>query len=192
MLIVGIDKAAVEADLIGGRICCPNCEGGLRPWGHGTEREVRLGTGPSGAAPGVRSAGRAPPHTCWSPKTPSCAAVTASRSSAPPWWPSPGTGPSHDRRRPRAGWRRRCGAGCALRRQGEAIREHFTRWAHVLDPGHDRAWRVARRSATPWRPSAWPGRWRSAASGPARCGHWPQCYRRPAAVQHELALPPPA
>ena len=42
MLIVGIDEAAVEADLVGGRICCPNCEAGLRPWGHGTEREVRL------------------------------------------------------------------------------------------------------------------------------------------------------
>ena len=42
MLIVGTDEAAVEADLIGGRIGCPNCEVGLRPWGHGVEREVRL------------------------------------------------------------------------------------------------------------------------------------------------------
>jgi hypothetical protein len=42
VLIVGIDEAAVEADLVGGRIFCPDCEAGLRPWGHGTEREVRL------------------------------------------------------------------------------------------------------------------------------------------------------
>lgn len=42
MLIVGIDVAAVEADLVRGRICCPSCEGGLRPWGHGASREVRL------------------------------------------------------------------------------------------------------------------------------------------------------
>ena len=41
MLIVGTDKAAVEADLIGGRLGCPNCQFGLRPWGHGVEREVR-------------------------------------------------------------------------------------------------------------------------------------------------------
>ena len=42
MLIVGIDETAVEADLMGGRIGCPDCERGLRPWGHGIEREVRL------------------------------------------------------------------------------------------------------------------------------------------------------
>jgi hypothetical protein len=42
VLIVGIDEAAVEADLIEGRICCPGCKVGLRPWGHGVEREVRL------------------------------------------------------------------------------------------------------------------------------------------------------
>jgi hypothetical protein len=42
VLIVGIDGAAVEADLVNGRICCPGCTVGLRPWGHGIEREVRL------------------------------------------------------------------------------------------------------------------------------------------------------
>ena len=41
MLIVGTDEAAVEADLVGGRLECPTCEIGLRPWGHGIEREVR-------------------------------------------------------------------------------------------------------------------------------------------------------
>ena len=27
---------------MGGRFCCPNCETGLRPWGHGAQREWRL------------------------------------------------------------------------------------------------------------------------------------------------------
>ena len=42
MLILGIDAAAVETDLIGGRLGCPGCTSVLRPWGHGVEREVRL------------------------------------------------------------------------------------------------------------------------------------------------------
>jgi hypothetical protein len=42
VLIVGTDKTAVEADLIGGRLSCPICQVGLRPWGHGVDREVRL------------------------------------------------------------------------------------------------------------------------------------------------------
>ena len=42
MLIVGIDAAAVETALGGGRLRCPHCASGLRPWGHSVEREVRL------------------------------------------------------------------------------------------------------------------------------------------------------
>ena len=42
MLIVGTDVAAVEADLACGGLACPVCGSGLRPWGHGVEREVRL------------------------------------------------------------------------------------------------------------------------------------------------------
>ena len=42
MLIVGIDAATVEANLIGGLLGCPACGSVLRPWGHGVEREVRL------------------------------------------------------------------------------------------------------------------------------------------------------
>jgi hypothetical protein len=41
VLIVGTDKADVEADLVEGRLGCPNCQVGLRPWGYGVEREVR-------------------------------------------------------------------------------------------------------------------------------------------------------
>ena len=42
MIIVGTDETAVEADLVNGRLACPNCGSGLRPWGHGIERDVRL------------------------------------------------------------------------------------------------------------------------------------------------------
>lgn len=42
MIIVGTDRAAVEADLCDGRLSCPTCKGELRPWGHGIERDVRL------------------------------------------------------------------------------------------------------------------------------------------------------
>lgn len=41
MLIVGTDSARVEAELLAGRLACPGCEAGLRPWGHSVEREVR-------------------------------------------------------------------------------------------------------------------------------------------------------
>ena len=42
MIIVGTDEAAVEADLVNGHLACPNCGAGLRPWGYGIERDVRL------------------------------------------------------------------------------------------------------------------------------------------------------
>lgn len=42
MLIVGIDAVTVEADLRAGRLACPACGSALRPWGHATTREVRL------------------------------------------------------------------------------------------------------------------------------------------------------
>ena len=40
--MVETDAAAVETALTGGRLSCPNCASGLRPWGHSVEREVRL------------------------------------------------------------------------------------------------------------------------------------------------------
>jgi len=42
VIIVGTDEAAVEAALVHGRLNCPNCGSGLRPWGHGIEQDVRL------------------------------------------------------------------------------------------------------------------------------------------------------
>lgn len=41
MLMVGVDPVAVEADLVAGRLACPDCGGRLAPWGSGVERELR-------------------------------------------------------------------------------------------------------------------------------------------------------
>lgn len=141
MLIVGIDEAAVEADLVGGRICCPNCDSGLRPWGHASEREVRLAK---------RSERRRPRRSI-------CRACTATHVLVPEdtllrrrdgvevigaALVAKAQGRGH--RRVAAdlgrvastvrGWLRRFGLRAVV------IREHFTRWAHVLGPGHDRRW----------------------------------------------------
>ncbi len=45
MLIVGTDGPAVETDLIDGRLTCPTCGSVLRPWGHSVNREVRQQVG---------------------------------------------------------------------------------------------------------------------------------------------------
>ncbi|MGH9088585.1 MAG: helix-turn-helix domain-containing protein, partial [Acidimicrobiales bacterium] len=42
MLIVGTDEAAVERDLLAGRLACPECEGPLGPWGHSCARDLNL------------------------------------------------------------------------------------------------------------------------------------------------------
>jgi hypothetical protein len=39
--MVGTVEEAVERDLVGGRLACPDCEGVLRPWGYGEERVLR-------------------------------------------------------------------------------------------------------------------------------------------------------
>jgi hypothetical protein len=39
--MVGTDEEAVERDLVGGRLVCPDCEGALRPWGYAEERVLR-------------------------------------------------------------------------------------------------------------------------------------------------------
>lgn len=45
MLTVGNDEAAVERQLAGGQLECPGCGGQLAGWGHGRDREIRLGGG---------------------------------------------------------------------------------------------------------------------------------------------------
>lgn len=45
MLIVGVVPAVVEADLVAGRLVCPSCGTGLRPWGRARCRELRSRAG---------------------------------------------------------------------------------------------------------------------------------------------------
>ena len=139
MLIVGIDTAAVETDLIGGRLGCPACGSALRPWGHGVEREVRL-LGRIERRRLRRSICRSCDATHMLVPEDTLvrrrdgvevigAALTAKA-----------RGDGHRRiaahlgRRPSTvrGWLRRFAV------MAVELREHFTRWAHALDPGHDR------------------------------------------------------
>lgn len=41
MLIVGVEQAVVEVELVGGLLGCPSCRGVLGPWGHARERVLR-------------------------------------------------------------------------------------------------------------------------------------------------------
>jgi hypothetical protein len=139
VLIVGIDGAAVEADLVGGRICCPGCDVGLRPWGHGVEREVRL-LGLSERRRPRRSICRpcavthilVPEDTLLRRRDGVEVIGAALVAKA--------QGQGHRRVASALGrvastvrgWLRRFAA------KASAIREHFTRWAYALGPSHDR------------------------------------------------------
>lgn len=139
MLIVGIDPAAVEVDLVGGRLGCPACGSVLRPWGHGVEREVRLLD---------RSERRRLRRSICRP----CAAthvlvpedtlvrrrdgveVVGAALTAKV------RGDGHRRIAADLGRSVSTVRGwlCRFAVMAVALREHFTRWAHTLDPGHDR------------------------------------------------------
>lgn len=43
--MVGVDPEVVEADLMAGRLACPDCGARLAPWGSGRERELRSRSG---------------------------------------------------------------------------------------------------------------------------------------------------
>lgn len=45
MLIVCVEQARVEAELVGGALSCPSCRGVLGPWGHGRRRVLRCLSG---------------------------------------------------------------------------------------------------------------------------------------------------
>ena len=141
MLIVGIDGAAVEADLVNGRIYCPGCTVGLRPWGHGIEREVRL-LGLSERRRPRRSICRAcavthvlvPEDTLLRRRdgveVVGAALVAKAR------------GQGHRKIAAHLGrvastvrgWLRRFAV------RAVAIRDHFTAWAYALGPAHDHRW----------------------------------------------------
>lgn len=96
------------------------------------------GSGASVAVSGARSVGPAARRTYWSLRTPCCVGVTLSRWSGGADGEGPGDGHRRiatDLGRPAStvrGWLRRFGV------MAGALREHFARWAHALDPGHDR------------------------------------------------------
>ncbi len=45
MLIVCAEEARVQAELVGGLLMCPSCEGVLGPWGYARERVLRCSSG---------------------------------------------------------------------------------------------------------------------------------------------------
>jgi hypothetical protein len=139
VLIVGTDEAAVEANLTGGRICCPGCRAALRPWGHSVEREVRLVDQAERRRPRRSICRRCATTHVLVPEDTLLrrrdgvevigAALIAKAQ-----------GQGHRRiaadlgRVPSTvrGWLR------SFAVMASALREHFTRWAHALGPGHDR------------------------------------------------------
>jgi Homeodomain-like domain len=139
VLIVGIDPAAVEVDLVGGRLGCPGCGSVLRPWGHGVEREVRFLDRVERRR--LRRSMCRPcaathvlvPEDSLARRRDAVEVVGAALTAK-------ARGAGHrriaaDLGRPAStvrGWLRR------FAEMAVALREHFTRWAHALDPDHDR------------------------------------------------------
>jgi transposase-like protein len=138
VIIVGTDEAVVEADLVHGHLSCPNCGSGVRPWGHGIERDVRLAVRTE-----RRRFRRSICRSCGSThvlihedtlvRRRDGAEVIGSALVAK------ARGDGHGRiarslGRPAStvrGWLRRFAS------RAVAIREHFIRWAHVIDPTRD-------------------------------------------------------
>jgi hypothetical protein len=138
VLIVGTDEAAVEADLTGGRIGCPNCQVGLRPWGHGVDREVRLLARSEqrcfrrSICRPCRATHVLIPEDTFVRRRHGAEVIGAALTAK-----AKGDGhrriakdlnvaPSTVR-----GWLR------AFAARAVVLREHFVRWAHAMDPGHD-------------------------------------------------------
>jgi hypothetical protein len=131
--------AAVEADLACGGLACPVCGSGLRPWGHGVEREVRLRVGIE-----RRCLRRAMCRACGVTHVLFPEDMLLRRRDAVDVVGAALTakacGRGHrriavDLGRPAStvrGWLRRFAA------MAGALREHFAGWAHALDPTHDR------------------------------------------------------
>jgi transposase-like protein len=135
VLIVGNDPAAVETDLLAGRLECPACANVLHPWGHARKRILhRLETKEwlrprRGICAGCGATHVLLPEDTLARRRDAVevigAALTAKaagsghRSVAAEL----GREPSKVRR-----WFRRFAS------MAEEIRAHFTRWAHALDP----------------------------------------------------------
>jgi hypothetical protein len=137
--MVGTNTAVVETDLIGGRLSCPNCGSGLRPWGRSVEREVRqLDRSESRVL--RRSICRAcaathvlMPEDMLLRRRDGVEVVGAALTAKAKGKGHRRIAKDLDRRASTVrGWLRRFAV------MAEVLREHFTRWAHSIDPGHDR------------------------------------------------------
>ncbi len=138
MLIVGTDAAQVEADLVTGRLCCPGCGNSLRPWGHGAEREVRQLERVErrrfrrSLCPTCKVTHVLVPEDTLVRRRDGAQVVGAALIAK-------AKGAGHRRvalglGRPAStvrGWLRRFAA------MAEQLRQHFTRWAHALEPTFD-------------------------------------------------------
>lgn len=132
MVMVCAEEATVEAELVGGGLRCPACEGELGPWGRARERVIR-GVGrlrPRRAK--CRACGKTHvllPELCLLRRRDAVAvigAALAARAAGAGHRPIAGRlGVPKDTVR---GWLRR------FARDAEAIRAHFSRWAFALDP----------------------------------------------------------
>ena len=136
MLIVAADGEQVEGELRAGRLGCPPCGGELRPWGHARPRVLRRR---SGRQDRLR-ARRARCRECRVTQTllpevsllrrlddvETIGAAVVARAGGQGHRP---IATQLDRPKDTVrGWLR------AFTRTAEAIRVHFTRWAHALDP----------------------------------------------------------
>lgn len=135
MLIVGVDPVAVEVELAAGRLSCPACGVGLRPWGRARERELRSRAGTRRLVPRrARCPGCGVTHVLLPEE------MLARRRDAVAdigdALVAKATGSGHRSIAARLGvpaatvrgWLRRFAV------MAEAIRAHFTRWAAALDP----------------------------------------------------------
>jgi hypothetical protein len=139
VLIVGTDAARVETDLVAGRLGCPGCGAALRPWGNSIEREIRrLGSVERRRFRRSICGACAVTHVLVPEDT-----LVRRRDGVEVVGVSlvaKANGAGHrsiaaSLRRPAStvrGWLRRFAA------MAERLREHFTRWAHAIDPTHDR------------------------------------------------------
>lgn len=135
VLIVGAERARVEAELGSGALSCPSCRGRLGPWGHARGRVVRCAAGGRWLRPRrARCRGCAGTHVllpdlCLLRRRDEAAvigqAIEAKVAGAGHRRIAERLGVSKDTVR---GWLRRF-----IARAGR-VRAHFTRWAVVLDP----------------------------------------------------------
>lgn len=136
--MVGTDEAAVERELLAGRLACPDCGETLRPWARSGVRALHLRGGEVLRFAPRRSICRAHPKPRTHVLLPDSSllrrrdhvevigsAIARHAEGAGQRRLATSLGVSREKVR---GWLR------AFAATAEAIRAHFTRWAHALDP----------------------------------------------------------